>query len=115
MYYIDQETLVVDKPDKLLINQMPTLENEKLTVKEGGTIGPYNCSADCNPPCEVKWRYNDTAGKIKDILPHSKAALSLQNVNRNMSEFRCVAIYDKDYREKYIIELNVECKFHFIE
>lgn len=69
---IKQYTLVVDKPDKVLINPMPTVDNGKLTVKEGETIGPYNCLADCNPPCEVKWGYKDTAGKIQDVSTHIK-------------------------------------------
>nr|XP_022307624.1 uncharacterized protein LOC111113625 [Crassostrea virginica] len=96
------------KLDKVLINPMSTVDNGKLTVKEGETIGPYNCSADCNPPCKIKWRYNDTAGNIQDVSPPSKAALSPQIVTRNISDFRCVAIYNENDRERYIIDLNVQ-------
>ena len=92
----------------MLINPVPKVDNGKLTVKEGETIGPYNCSADCNPPCDVKWRYIDTAGKIQD-------ALSPHIATRNITEFRCVAIYmhDENYTERYTIDLNVQCKYHF--
>ena len=98
----------------MLINPEPKVENGKLTVKEGETIGPYNCSADCNPPCKIKWRYNDTAGNIQDVSPPSKAALSPQIVTRNITDFRCVAKYQENDRERYTIDFNVQCKYDFI-
>nr|XP_022310259.1 uncharacterized protein LOC111115717 isoform X2 [Crassostrea virginica] len=96
------------KPDKVLINPMPKVENGKLTVKEWETIGPYYCSADCNPPCEIKWRYKDTAGKINDVSPHSKEALSPQIATSNITDVRCVAKYNENDRERYIIHLNIQ-------
>ncbi|XP_078329236.1 uncharacterized protein LOC111112451 [Crassostrea virginica] len=54
------------KPDMLSIKPEPQLLNGKLTVTEGETIGPYHCSADCNPPCSITWEYKDTDGTIHD-------------------------------------------------
>nr|XP_022307619.1 uncharacterized protein LOC111113619 [Crassostrea virginica] len=96
-----------DKPDKVLINPEPKLDNGSLTVREDDTIGPFNCSADCNPPCKIKWRYKDTADKIYDASSNGHE-LGIQKVNRDMSEFRCVAIYEQNEREKYNIVLNVQ-------
>ena len=92
----------------MLFHPEPKLDSGKLTVKEGDTIGPYNCSADCNPPCTIKWRYKDTADKVHDASSNGHE-LSIQKVNRDMSEFRCVAIYEQNEREKYNIVLNVQC------
>lgn len=92
----------------MLINPEPKLDNGKLTVKEDDTIGPYNCSADCNPPCKIRWRYKDTSDNVYDAFSNGHE-LSIQKVNRDMSEFRCVAIYEQNEREKYNIVLNVQC------
>ena len=94
--------MFVDKPDKLFIDPEPRLNNGKLTVKEGETIGPYNCSADCNPPCKITWEYKDTAGTGGHIL-------TVPRVNRSISFLRCLAIYmgKKDDNKK--ISLDVQC------
>ena len=40
----------------------------KLAVKEGESIGPYTCTADCNPPCDISWKYKDsTSGDFFDV------------------------------------------------
>ena len=58
--------LFVDEPSILSIDPKPELNNGKLTVMEEETVGPYNCSADCNPPCEIKWRYKDINNNVHD-------------------------------------------------
>ena len=105
--------MFVDKPDMLSIKPEPQLLNGKLTVTEGKTIGPYHCSADCNPPCSITWKYKDTDGTIHDASS-SGHELSMQRVNRNISLLRCVAIYKPPYKESQSIELDIQCKFFSI-
>ena len=69
----------------MLINPEPKLDNGSLTVREDDTIGPYNCSTDCNPPCKIKWRYKDTADEVYDASSNGHE-LSIQKVNRDMSD-----------------------------
>lgn len=105
--------LFVDKPDKLSIDPEPTLKNGNLTVKEGETIGPYDCSADCNPPCEIIWKYKDTAGTLHDAT-FSGHTLSVLTVSRNISLLRCIAKYmdERDNKRKHNISLDVQCKYN---
>ena len=102
-----------DKPDMLLIKPEPQLLYGKLTVTEGETIGPYHCSADCNPPCSITWKYKDTDGTIHDASS-SGHELSTQKVNRSISLLRCVAIYEQQDRIRRDIELYVQCKYFSI-
>nr|XP_022310242.1 uncharacterized protein LOC111115704 isoform X1 [Crassostrea virginica] len=95
------------KPDMLSIKPEPQLLNGKLTVMEGETIGPYNCSADCNPPCRIAWKYKDTDGTIHDVSS-SGHELSMQRANRNISLLRCVAIYKQPHKESRSIELDIQ-------
>ena len=102
--------MFLDKPDNISIEPEPILPNGKLTVKEGNTIGPYDCSADCNPPCQIKWRYKDTNGTMHDASSNGHE-LSIERVNRSISLLRCVAIYDQNDRERRNIELDIQCKY----
>ena len=97
----------------LLIKPKPQLLNGKLTVTEGETIGPYHCSADCNPPCSIAWKYKDTDGTIHDASS-SGHELSMTKVNWNISLLRCVAIYKQPYKESQNIELDIQCKYFSI-
>nr|XP_022305662.1 uncharacterized protein LOC111112451 isoform X2 [Crassostrea virginica] len=101
------------KPDMLLIKPEPQLLYGKLTVTEGETIGPYHCSADCNPPCSITWKYKDTDGTIHDASSTGHE-LSMQKVNRSISLLRCVAIYEQQDRIRRDIELYVQCKYFSI-
>uniref|UniRef100_K1QH33 Uncharacterized protein n=1 Tax=Magallana gigas TaxID=29159 RepID=K1QH33_MAGGI len=50
-------------PDRPKITPEPVLNvNGKLTVREGETIGPFVCIADCNPPCNITWRVQGSDG-----------------------------------------------------
>nr|XP_022304273.1 uncharacterized protein LOC111111531 isoform X2 [Crassostrea virginica] len=97
------------KPDKLSIDPKPKLKNGTLTVKEGETIGPYDCSADCNPPCEIIWKYKDTAGTLHDAT-FSGYTLSVLTVSRNISLLRCIAKYmdERDNKRKHNIFFDVQ-------
>nr|XP_022311460.1 carcinoembryonic antigen-related cell adhesion molecule 6-like [Crassostrea virginica] len=96
-------------PDNLTILPEPQLnQNGKLTVKEGDTIGPYTCTADCNPPCDITWEYKDsTLGGYFDVA--STGLLNSQIVNRSIALYRCIAKYppDKDFKKIESIKLDV--------
>lgn len=103
--------LFVDKPDKLTFSPEPTLnDNNKLAVKEGDTIGPFICSADCNPHCDISWKLR-TSSVFSD--PPSKDGMLLPLVvKRNVEMFRCIA--QRRYNNETTIEevvLDVKCKF----
>nr|XP_022303195.1 uncharacterized protein LOC111110851 isoform X2 [Crassostrea virginica] len=97
------------EPGILSIKPKPELYNGKLTVKEGETIGPYICSADCNPPCKIKWRYKDTADKLYDATSKGHQ-LSIQMVNRSISLLQCIAIYvnETSDKKKHNISLDIQ-------
>nr|XP_022306464.1 uncharacterized protein LOC111112891 isoform X2 [Crassostrea virginica] len=96
-------------PDNLTILPQPLLNlNDKLAVKEGETIGPYTCTADCNPPCDISWKYKDsTSVGFFDVA--SNGSLDTHIVNRSIAVFRCIAKYspDKDFKQIESIKLDV--------
>nr|XP_022311307.1 uncharacterized protein LOC111116599 [Crassostrea virginica] len=90
-------------PDKLKILPEP---QPKLTVKEGETIGPYTCTADCNPPCDITWKYKDsTSDGFFDVA--STGLLDSQIVNRSIALYRCIAKYQSVMDVKESIKLDV--------
>ena len=103
----------VDTSDKLTISPRPSQNlYNKLLVKEGETIGPYTCTADCNPPCDIMWKYKDsTTGGFCDVA--STGLLDSQIVNRSIALYRCIAQYspDKDFKIIENIILVVLCKY----
>ena len=105
--------MFVDKPDKVLINPEPKPNYGKLTVKEGDTVGPYKCFADCNPPCSFTWKYQDTDGSLHNASSDGQM-LSVQRVYRNVSFLRCVAIYEQTDGKTRNIELDIQCKYFSI-
>nr|XP_022304465.1 uncharacterized protein LOC111111660 [Crassostrea virginica] len=95
------------KPDNISIEPEPILTNGKLTVKEGNTIGPYDCSVDCNPPCQINWKYKNTNGTLHDASSNGHE-LSIESVNRSISLLCCVAIYKHNDSERRNIELDIQ-------
>ena len=88
--------------------------NDNLIVKEGDYLGPYTCTADCNPPCDISWKYKDsTSGDFFDVA--STGLLIGHIVNRSIAVFRCFAKYspDKDFKQIESIKLDVLCKLNF--
>nr|XP_022311865.1 uncharacterized protein LOC111117083 isoform X2 [Crassostrea virginica] len=95
-------------PDKLTILPEPLLNSDdKLAVKEGESIGPYTCTADCNPPCDMSWKYKNSSGSFYDVA--STGLLDSQIVNRSIALYRCIAKYppDKDFKKIESINLDV--------
>nr|XP_022306465.1 uncharacterized protein LOC111112892 [Crassostrea virginica] len=94
-------------PDKLTIFPKPRLNiNDMLAVKEGKTIGPYTCTADCNPPCDISWKYKNSSGGFFDVA--STGFLIGHIVNRSIAVFRCIAKYSPDNNFKKIESINLD-------
>ena len=110
MQYLAIWCVFVDQPDNISIDPEPELNNGRLTVKEGETIGPYDCSSDCNPPCEIKWKYKDINNNVHDASSNGYE-LSILKVNKNISLIRCVAIYKQKDMMRKDIELDIQCKY----
>lgn len=93
----------------LTFTPKPNLDkNDKLTVKEGDVVGPIFCSADCNPPCNVTWRYKDS-NRLRDALSQN-GILLLQSVNRNVTQIICSSRWKNESMEKDIL-LDVQCLY----
>nr|XP_034322749.1 uncharacterized protein LOC105319714 [Crassostrea gigas] len=78
------------KYDRLTISPEPELnEDNKIAVREGDIIGPFNCSADCNPRCDITWKLKSTSGYSDP--PQKDGLLLALVVERDMEFVRCVA------------------------
>ncbi|XP_078329740.1 uncharacterized protein LOC111116774 isoform X2 [Crassostrea virginica] len=95
-------------PDTLTVSPRPPFNlNNKVSVKEGESIGPYTCTADCNPPCDISWKYKDvTNGKFFDVA--STALLDSHILNRSIVLFRCLAKYSLDNDFKIIKNIDLD-------
>nr|XP_011418983.2 uncharacterized protein LOC105322142 [Crassostrea gigas] len=104
-------------PLKIILTPQPKLNRfYTLTIREGQTIGPYQCKVDCNPPCNKTWKYKDSSGSISVIS--KEGILEQQRLNRNISVLLCEAKWGNDtvidksitldvqYLEKPIIFIN---------
>lgn len=101
--------LSLDGPEKLILTPQPTLNRfNTLTIKEGATIGPYQCKVDCNPPCDTTWKYKDSAGSIHVLS--KEGMLEQQRLKRNVSLFLCEARWRNDTVMNKSITLDVQCK-----
>ncbi|XP_061180583.1 immunoglobulin superfamily member 10-like [Saccostrea echinata] len=87
----------------------PTDDGGRLKIKEGDTFGPYNCSADCNPPCTLQWKYKNTSGHFVDAprSDFSSTTLLEQKANRSkMTQIQCIAKNSEGRNEQNIV-LNI--------
>lgn len=102
--------LSLDGPEQLILTPQPTLNRfNTLTIKEGETIGPYQCKADCNPPCDTTWKYMNSTGSLHVLL--NDGMLVQQRVKRNVSLILCEATWGIDTVINKSITLDVQCKF----
>ncbi|XP_052710525.1 uncharacterized protein LOC128184925 [Crassostrea angulata] len=86
-------------PEQLIFTPKPNVNKyDKLTVKEGDVVGPIFCSADCNPPCNVTWKYKESNG-LKDALSQN-GILLLQSINRNVTQIICSSRWKNESVEK---------------
>ena len=98
-----------DGPDRLRINSFIN-ENIELTIKEGEAIGPYNCSADCNPSCDINWQYTDLDGNAHEVKTSKNSAILKININRTMSLFSCLGTYGSTVRLERNMSFYTQCK-----
>ncbi|XP_078329737.1 hemicentin-2-like [Crassostrea virginica] len=80
--YGPAEVIFVPQPNKMNGTLL-------MSIKEGDNFGPSQCLADCNPPCNMTWRYKDSTGFV-DVASNGGELLS-QKVKRDMVFFSCIA------------------------
>lgn len=102
----------VDGPEKLNITPQPSLHKyDRIKVRSGDFVGPFSCSADCNPPCNITWQVKDSTG-FRDVL--SETGTLFQQVEIYMEMFCCVAKWVDDTTTNEIIKLDVQCRYLFL-
>ncbi|XP_061170399.1 uncharacterized protein LOC133179722 [Saccostrea echinata] len=82
-----------DGPESVMITPKPG--NDTITIKDGKPLGPYNCSAHCNPPCTLQWKYKHPSGDFVNDTSYDISSLPLPMLNADrtrMTLIRCVAI-----------------------
>ncbi|XP_062574002.1 uncharacterized protein LOC134235849 isoform X2 [Saccostrea cucullata] len=78
-------------PDTILVTPGPPIDG--LSIHDGGTFGPYTCSADCNTPCTVQWKYKHPDGGLRDATSNGTTTVTVpvQTANRSsMALIQCV-------------------------
>ncbi|XP_062588799.1 pregnancy-specific beta-1-glycoprotein 2-like [Saccostrea cucullata] len=119
-----KEILVSERSEEIRINPLygpeslkitPNQQNDDLSLFDGETFGPYTCSADCNPPCTVQWKYKHPAGGFRDATPNRTSAVNLpvQTAKKtSMALIRCV-VTGIEGRKTSDITLNIYCKYNY--
>lgn len=103
--------MFTDGPEQLIFTPKPNLNKyDKFTVNEGDVVGPIFCSADCNPPCNVTWKYKESNG-LKDALSQN-GILLLQSINRNVTQIICLSRWKTESVEKDFT-LDVQCLYFY--
>ncbi|XP_065931361.1 uncharacterized protein [Magallana gigas] len=93
-------------PETIKFTPEPILNsNDKLTVREWETIGPFVCTADCNPTCSITWKVKYF--EVFSDARFERGTLSKQAVQRGMQLFRCIADRGSNTL-KQIIRLDVQ-------
>ncbi|XP_063442589.1 carcinoembryonic antigen-related cell adhesion molecule 20-like [Mytilus trossulus] len=72
--------------------------------REGSSIGPINCSADCEPVCNFGWIYPDGQAEDGNVLPRH----NLQKTNTG--QYKCKAS-NKIGTDQKIVTVTVTCKY----
>lgn len=108
VFLINWKQYISDNPEELKVTPKPILNlNNKLTVIEGETIGPFNCTADCNPPCNISWKYQDSNA------PMVKGIFFGRILDRNIQSLLCVARSNQNFEKTFAINLDVQCKYFY--
>ncbi|XP_062602469.1 uncharacterized protein LOC134264196 isoform X2 [Saccostrea cucullata] len=95
-------------PETVLVTPVPPTDGQ--SVHDGETFGPYTCSADCNPPCNVQWKLRDPSGGFRDVTPLGPSSVTVPELtaNRNsMALIRCV-VNGTEGKETSSIKLNIQ-------
>ncbi|XP_062619268.1 carcinoembryonic antigen-related cell adhesion molecule 5-like [Saccostrea cucullata] len=114
-----KETLESEKSDEIQINPLygpetvlvtPEPPIDGLSVHDEETFGPYNCSADCNPPCTVQWKLRDPFWGFRDVTPLGTSSVTVPEITANrtsMAMIRCV-VNGTEGKEVSSIKLNIQ-------
>ena len=72
-------------------------------VRKGDHVGPVNCTADCNPPCQFYWStpLGDVTGSVLDF--------NITNLFQN-GTYHCHAFNENDDWKSESV--NVLCKYY---
>eukprot|EP00105_Crassostrea_gigas_P003387 XP_011416216.1 PREDICTED: uncharacterized protein LOC105320114 [Crassostrea gigas] len=93
-------------PEEVNIIPKPSLNKyDQIEVRDGYFVGPFNCSADCNPACNITWQMKNSTG-FYDVL--SETGTLFQQVGIYMEMFCCVAKWLHDITIYEIIKLDVQ-------
>lgn len=79
-----------------------------IDISEGETLGPYECTADCNPPCLVRWSSN--GGSNMEL---EGSTLKISKITRyQKGNYKCDVIHKNDHKrhEHKSFTVNVLCK-----
>lgn len=99
----------IDGPETVNI----TANKEIINVTEGNNLGPFHCSADCNPPCNIEWGSDISRSTVIFYNLSFGSTLNISDIKRNQSgTFSCQAthINDKKRFKRKEITVDVQCK-----
>jgi len=109
-YYI----FSIDGPQSITLSP----SNTSITVREGATITPIICKADCNPPCTFQWIHNSSTG---DSVING-TVLNIESAQRSHNDtYRCEALARNPVpsqlqrRQSVDIRIDVQCKCRIIQ
>lgn len=107
-------TVISDGPETIEIIPQPPIQREKkVIITEGMVIGPYDCAADCNPPCDVTWSHANSTGSSYALVQGEQ---TLQHIaSREMLSFSCRAEGKFGQPIERTILLDVICKLNKIK
>jgi len=103
----------IDGPQTVIFNP----PNPLVTVEEGATITPIICTADCNPPCTLRWIHTSSTGDTS----FNGGNLNLGSADRSDNgTYRCEAQARNPVPSELrrglseVIRIDVQCKFYII-
>jgi hypothetical protein len=102
--------VITDVSSATISPQLPF--NKTISLKEGDYIREYNCSADCNPPCTIQWKYKLSTDNFQEAMSNG-ATLLRQRVYKDKALFRCVVSQNSHKVLHENIKLFIKCKIFF--
>lgn len=86
--------------------EIDRFQTDLVTRKEGEKIGPYRCSVDCNPPCEIIWERENSSGHV-DVLANN-SDMPQQQLKKDMTSLTCIAKWESQHPKRKTIRLDVQ-------
>ncbi|XP_062600220.1 uncharacterized protein LOC134261835 isoform X2 [Saccostrea cucullata] len=82
----------------------PPPPDDRLCVQDGGIFGPFNCTADCNPPCMIQWKNKIPTGEFANAtsLRLDSQIIPERRVEKgNVTLFQCVVKWSSGKDDGY--------------